>query len=230
MLAGFLDAIGLVAGDGVQVGRLAVALSVHRPVKRIGAAKDAGHRVVVPGRDRVKLVVVAAGARDGQAEERPGRHVDLLIDDVELEEHLVALVQRLGAKREETGGDQFLVGRFAFVAAKQVAGNLFPHEPAKRLVVVKRVDHVVAVAPRVRVGEVALHAVGLAVAGDVEPVPAPVLAEMRRAQQLVDDFLEGVHRRVAQKRGNLSRRGRETDQVKVSPADEFVASGIAHWR
>ena len=192
MSANFFCPIGVVAGDGVQVGRLAIALAIHGAVKRIGAAKDAGHRVIVPGWDGVKLVVVTAGARDGQAKEGPRRRIDLLVDHVEFEKHLVALVERFGAKREETGRNEFFVGGFSFVATKQITGNLFPYEPSKRLVVVERVDHVVAVAPRMGVGEVALHAVGLAIACDVEPVPSPVFAEVGRPQQLIDNFLKGV--------------------------------------
>ena len=192
MIANFFCPIGGVAGDGVQVGRLAVTPAIDRAVERIGAAKDAGHRVIVPGWDGVKLVVVTAGARDGQAKECPCRCIDLLVDHVEFEKYLVALIERFGAKREETSRNEFFVGGFSFVATKQITGNLFPYEPSKRLVVVERVDHVVAVAPRMGVGEDAFHAVGLAIACDVEPVPSPVFAEVGRPQQLIDNFLKGV--------------------------------------
>ena len=61
---------------------------------------------------------------------------------------------------------------------------------------VERVDDVVAIPPGVRVGDVPRRAGRLAVAGDVEPVPAPALAERRRREQPIDDLLERVGRGV----------------------------------
>ena len=46
------------------------------------AEEEARQAVVVGRRDRVELVVVAAGAGDRQAQEAPADRVDLVIDDV----------------------------------------------------------------------------------------------------------------------------------------------------
>src|SRR5205085_1835105 len=62
-----------------------------------GAGDDAGQRVVVLRRDRVELVVVAAGARHRQAEEGARQGVDAVVVLVELLG--VAVVD--GAEREE---------------------------------------------------------------------------------------------------------------------------------
>ena len=48
------------------------------------AGEDAVERVIVLGRDRVELVVVAAGAGDGQAEQAAGDDVDPVVDDLVL--------------------------------------------------------------------------------------------------------------------------------------------------
>ena len=82
------------------------------------------------------------------------------------------------------------------VGGQQVAGDLLADELVVRLVGVERVDDVVAVPPGVRVGDVPRRAGRLGVAGDVEPVPAPALAERGRGQQPVDHLLERVGRRV----------------------------------
>ena len=64
------------------------------------AGEDAVERVIVLGRDRVELVVVATGAGDGQAEQAPPHDVDLVIDD------LVTVVQVPASDGQEAGGSQ----------------------------------------------------------------------------------------------------------------------------
>ena len=57
-------------------------LEAHLPVAR--AQDEPGQRVVVLASDGVELVVVAAGAGHGQAKERLGEDVDLVVDPVAL--------------------------------------------------------------------------------------------------------------------------------------------------
>ena len=61
-----------------------------------------------------------------------------------------------------------------------VAGELLEDEAVERLVGVEGADDVVAIAPGVGPRFVELVAVGVGVAGEVEPVPAPALAVVRR--------------------------------------------------
>ena len=84
------------------------------------------------------------------------------------------------------------------------------------LVVVEAADDVVAIAPGERLGAVALVAVGLGVADQVEPVPAPLLAVVRRGEQAIDQLLVGRSRRSAKsfdERIDLLRRRRQPSQV-----------------
>ena len=66
--------------------RLGVRAAADRRAARTwrseAAAEDAVERVVVVGRDRVELVVVAAGAGHRQAQQAAGHHVDAVVDDV----------------------------------------------------------------------------------------------------------------------------------------------------
>ena len=64
-----------------------------RAVAGLRAVEDAGHGIVVARRDRVELVIVAAGAGHGQAEEGLRGRVDLLVRQVHLE------LQRRSARR-----------------------------------------------------------------------------------------------------------------------------------
>ena len=83
------------AGPADQRGQLAFAevhqLSAHPLVVLHGFEADlpvartqdeSGQRVIILAADGVELVVVAAGAGDGQAQERLGEDIDLVIDPV----------------------------------------------------------------------------------------------------------------------------------------------------
>ena len=95
-------------------------------------------------------------------------------------EHGRDLVPRAGD--EESGGCHHLrIG-----GLDEVTGDLLANELRVRLVAIERVDHIVAISPRMEALEVMLAAVGLAEAHDIQPVPAPALAVSRRGQEPVD--------------------------------------------
>ena len=125
----------------------------------IGTAENTGHGVVVLRRYRVEFMVMATGTGNRQAKEGACRGVNLFVDDVQFEESLVALIKWLRAKREKTGGDQFVVGWFAFVAAEQIPGDLFADKLFEGFVSVERTDDVITISPSVRVGVVTLHSI-----------------------------------------------------------------------
>ena len=85
---------------------------------------------------------------------------------------------------------------------QQVAGELLDDEPVERLVGVEGVDDPVAVGPGLAI-VVEVQAVGVAVAGGVEPEPRHVLAVAGRVEQAVDDLLVSLLRRVGQERVDL---------------------------
>ena len=110
---------------------------------------------------------------------------------------------------------------------QQVAGDLLADEPVVRLVGVEGVDDVVAIAPGVRIGDVARRAGRFGVAGHVEPVPAPAFAERRRGQQPIDHLLERVGRLRPLRKASISRRRRrQAGQVERHPADERQPVGV----
>ena len=135
-------------------------------------------------------MIVAAGTVDRQAEEHlAGRRDDVV-------QLVVAGLLRVGrlvvpqAEAIEAGGDD----RLGRDVRQLVAGKLLADELVVRLVVVERADDVVAVPPGVWLRPVALEAVGLGVADQVEPVPRPALAVVRRGEQAIDDLFVGVGR------------------------------------
>ena len=174
-----LEVVGA-GGGGVAGGRDG------RLVQRLDdRGEDAVQGIVVLDRDRVELVVMAARAGDGQAEEGLGRRVDALIDGV------MDVVEALADGDEAEGGEAGIVGRDVGDA---VGGELLDDELVVRLVLVHRVDDVVAVGPGVGVAVVAEEAVALVdlqaarvgVTRGVEPVTGPAFAVMRRGEQRVD--------------------------------------------
>src|SRR5206468_568623 len=64
--------------------RLAFLARFQRQLNVVRAGEHARQAVVIPRRNRVVLVVVAAGARDGQAQEAARHRVDAVVDLVEL--------------------------------------------------------------------------------------------------------------------------------------------------
>jgi hypothetical protein len=78
----------------------------HGAVAGLGAPEDPRQRRIVGLRDRIGLVVVAAGTGDGETEKRLRRHVDLLVGGIELVGQAAALVEGAGTDGEESGGDR----------------------------------------------------------------------------------------------------------------------------
>src|SRR5579883_65569 len=115
----------------------------------------------------------------------------------------------------KTGRDEQL-GRLArVVAASQlVAGQLLGYESVVGLILVKGTDDVVAVAPGVRPLAVGLVAIGLGVAGDVQPMLGPALAVIRGGQQTLHDALVSTRSVITEEGVCLVWRGGEADQVE----------------
>ena len=127
-------------------------------------------------------MVVAAGAGDGEAEECLRHGVDLLVHDVHLELEPVALGVRLRSDGEESGGHEQFRPLTVVAGREAVPRDLLQRELVEGHVGVQGPDHVVPIPPGMRVGEVGLLAAALGVAGDVEPVAAPTLAEPGRRE------------------------------------------------
>ncbi len=87
----------------------------------------------------------------------------------------------------EAGGHQLPGGGIR----KKIAGQLLGHELRPRFVFVEGRDDPVAVGPDLAV-VVEVEAVGVAVAGGIEPVARHVFAVARGGEEAVDGLLEGV--------------------------------------
>ena len=177
------------------------------------AGEDAVERVVVVGRDRVELVVVTAGAGDGQAQQPATDDVDPVVDDVFLHVQEPPAERQKSQRRERIG---------VVLGTEAVGGDLLDHEGVVRLVLVQGADHVVAIGVRVRIAPLFLEDISLrvGVASDIEPVPPPALAVMGRGLQAVNQALIRIRGLVLEEALDLLRSRRQADQVEREPAQE----------
>ncbi len=195
-----------------------------------GAAKDPGQRVIVLRGHGVKLVIVAAGATERKSQEGLADSIDLLIDGVHATLFLVRASNDFGADHQEAGRGNLFVPLFLAGAGKKVARDLLTHELVERFVFVKRIDDVVPKAPCVVVGKVLVQPVGIGVAGTIQPVAAPALAELLGAQQPIHHPLDRLRRVVVLKSFHLFWRGRQADEVERQAAQQDQFAGIAGWK
>ena len=106
-------------------------------VEHTGAHEDAGHCIVVGGRDGIKFVVVAARAGNRQPEKLPSDHVDLVIGHLAVQSVLVGLLVIVISHAEKTSGNQTItVYVFTVWIGKQITGELVNDEIVVRHVVI----------------------------------------------------------------------------------------------
>ena len=155
------------------------------------AGENAVEAVEIALRNGVELVVVAAGARDGQAEECLGHRVNLAVhhDDflaLHIHGRLVELDQSPPRRREQRLVQ--LAGPARLL--QQVAGDLLTQELVVGQVAVERADEPDAVAPGVRQEGVVLRAVRVGVADHVLPVAGEALAEVGGGEERINAMLD----------------------------------------
>ncbi len=144
-----------------------------------GGHEDAGEPVVIFDRDGIDFVVVATGASDGHAEKGAAHRVHLFVDNVAA--HLVGVIasEHFGSDRKKTQPDGLGTFFGEVYGGEEVAGQLLDDESLEGFIIVEGGDDVIAVAPGGRMGDVFVHAIGVGVAGDVEPVLSPAFAVVR---------------------------------------------------
>ena len=188
----------------------------------LDVSKGCGEGVEVGLRNRVELVVVAAGTVRGQSEIGLSRDADDLLQLVlpGNRPHFVVAQHRVVNPGDQCASrlDRVRVGR-----CQQISGDL----PAGEFVIgeigVQRANDPVAVGPRVGPNRIALESVGLTKADDIQPMPCPAFSVVRAGEQAVNQFLVRGGRLVGDKRLHFVGRGRQANQVERHPADQRTA-------
>ena len=154
----------------------------------VGALEDAIEGVVVGRGDRIVFVIVAAGAADREAHYRLAERVDRVDRVLEGEVHVIDRVETKPPGDRQVAGGSDAVGKGIGRRRRrqEIAGHLLADEDVVGLVVVERLDDVVAILPGKRCRIVARLAGRVGIADDIKPVPAPSLTVGGRCQQPFD--------------------------------------------
>ena len=110
-------------------------------------------------------------------------------------------------------------------AREEVAGELLDAELIVGQVFVQSFHDPVAVGPDLA-RPVFLEAVGVGIAGEIEPAAGPAFAVAGRSQQAIHELLVGVGRFVVRESVGFFGRGRDAGEVEGDAADEHVAIGF----
>src|SRR5690348_7646620 len=102
---------------------------------------------------------------------------------------------------------------------QQVPSELFTNKVWIGFIVVEALYDVIAIAPRIIEQQILVEPIRVGVACQVQPVTSPAFTEVRRLQQAIDDFCEGLLRAVLKKIIDLGDGRRQADQIKGCPPD-----------
>ena len=152
----------------------------------MAAEINSGERIVILGRNRVELMIVAARAGERESQKSASGHVNLVIHNVGQHLFLVGVPCAPFADGHHAGGNHFArIKRGWLIGRQNVTGNLLRDELVIRQIAVEGVYDPVAIPIRlghVRFAADAARIERVGVANDIEPVAAPALAVMRRGQ------------------------------------------------
>ena len=121
-------------------------------------------------------MVVAARATDRHSQKRLAGRAEDIVQVVVPRERPVGRFVVPDSQTIKTGSRNAV----ARLVRQLVAGQLFEHKSIVWLVLVEGANHVVAVLPDEVLAAVAFVAVGFGVANQIEPMPGPLLAVLRR--------------------------------------------------
>ena len=172
-----------------------------RPRHLPRAVQNPVERVVVLGRNRVNLVVVAPGAGNRRPLKRLRQRVNLVVHHVrpQLPKLVAVVVAHLPQPVERRRQHRLVPPVHHPRLRQQIPRHVFPHELVVGNVPVEGPDQVIAIVPRALNLVVPLVAVRLGVAHHVHPVPRPPFAVARRSQQRVHVALVSPRAPVVQK-------------------------------
>ena len=136
-------------------------------VEHLDVLDNPSQRVVVVLRNRVEFVVVTARAAKRQSKERTPDLVDLVVDDIhpQLSLELVDEIHR--PQRDELRRDDVVSALGVTCVRQEVPSDLLNHKTIEGLVLIKRPDDVVTIAPGTAVRKNSLDIERVGVLGEI---------------------------------------------------------------
>ena len=210
VVVGRLLTVGILAHQGFGIGFVAVG-------------EETVERVIIGRGDGIELVVVAAGALNGEPHESAGGHVDPVVDDVRL------IIEKPTPQGQEPHGGQ---GLAIGLGGHLVSSQLLDNEPVIGQIAVEGVDHPVAVGVAVGVATLLLEDVALAVGitGYIQPMPSPALTVGLRGEQSIHHPRVSLLGAVLEEGFHFFRRRRQAGQIVGRAAEKRAAIGLRSGR
>ena len=157
-------------------------------IRRTGEHSHQG--IIIPRLNGIEFMIMATCARNGQPQKRSARDVDLFIPNVHDHLALVRLRQRLRPQSQKPRSHYApRINGLPRRRRHQVPSHLLAHELVIGHIAVERVDHIVAIAPRVGIPVIFIVASRVRITRHIQPVPPPLLAITRRREQAIHNLL-----------------------------------------
>ena len=193
------------------------------PISVFDPGEEGLHAEIIPGRNRVELVIMAPRAADAQTQEALGGVDDDFVEGVLSGQALGNVVGSDLARQKHRGRDQESRGGVATVL---ISSQLLPDEVGIGRVGIEGLDHVVPIRPGMGAFGVDLETMGVGVAHHIQPMLAPVLSVGRRLQEGLHHPLSGIRARISLEGQSFLRCRRKAGQVEVHPAQPGDAVGF----
>ena len=194
------------------------ASDIIRVIKQRPCAREnPRHRVIIPLRDRVELVVMAPRTAHRLPEHGLPNRIELLVNHVEPQLLLVLLLVVRRPQRQKSRRRQQTPTLLRRRGLQQIARDLLPQKPVKRHAAIERPDHIIPIPPRILIQQRPPSARRLREPRHVQPVPPPMLAKLRRRQHRLQRLARRREPRHIQRkspRQNLRRRIRRRPQPR----------------
>ena len=188
----------------------------------VDAVEERGEGVVIGLGDGIELVGVAL--RAAQRHAQPGRAHGVHAIQHVIDPRFLGVAAAFAVGHVitlEAGRELLLGGR----VRQEVAGELLERELVVRRIAIEGFDDPVAPGP-VGPGGIRLEAVGVRIAGGVEPPHGHALTIVRRGQQAVDGLLIGRGRTVGEESRGLGFGRRQAGEVEGESAEQGV---LGRW-
>ena len=197
-----------------------IDLPLHSPLAKPHSSEDRLHRIIVPLRDRVELVIVTPRAANRQAKKRCAGSIDHISQFIlplrQSEIRIRTLYDIIGPGHQKPGPK---------ISTHGIPRQMLFHELIVGLVSIKGLDHIITKTPRTRTFPVSLKPVALRKTRDVKPVSRHSLAIMWTGQNAVHQVPPSLRRIVVHEMGYLLRRRREPQHHEIKSPDEITTIG-----
>ena len=201
--------------QGISRSRLANGVP-SRLVVGLDVAEEGQQLVVVALRDGIEHVIVTTRTSHRETEKCLRGGLQDIILPVKLRRPLVVRFVIPHPQSVESGRNPSFVSSIG----QLVTRNLLQHKTVVWLVPIEGCNHIVAIAPGVRLLVIAFVTVTLRETHHIQPVPSPAFTIFRHGQQAIHQFQEGLRIRIINEGLYLCKARGKTEQGVVGAPDE----------